>query len=100
MSTPRRQYSRGRSALDRPGVRAPSPAHKFKLGQEVRFIRSTPQKISKELEQSLFMASFEISRLLPAEGAAFQYRVRNLVTGQERVAEESEIVAIESATGA
>lgn len=97
MSSPPRYYSRGALAHPR---RTPSAAHKFKLGQEVRFIRNTPQKVSKELEQSLFLASFEISRLLPLDGAAFQYRVRNLVTGQERVAEESEITAIEGGTNA
>jgi len=64
------------------------------LGQEVRFIRGTPQKLSKEVEQSLFMASFEINRLMPAAGTVLQYRVRNLATGQERVADEAEIISV------
>lgn len=92
MTVPRRHYGRSGSARQDFG-RAPSPAHKFKVGQQVRFIRSAPQKLSKEVEQSLFAASFEINRLLPAVGTVFQYRVRNLATGQERVADEAEIVS-------
>ena len=41
-------------------------------------------------------ASFEICRLLPVEGAEFQYRLKNLETGQERIASEAEIVLAES----
>ena len=93
MSALRRQYGRGTNA-PQARARASLPAHKFKVGQEVRFLRSAPQKLSKEIEQSLFTSSFEVNRLLPAVGTVFQYRVRNLATGQERVADEAEIIAI------
>ena len=93
MNILRRHYARSVPGRQ-DGGRASSLAHKFKLGQEVRFLRNAALKLSKEIEQSLFVAPFEVSRLLPAVGNAFQYRVRNRTTGQERVADEAEIVAI------
>ena len=49
-------------------------------------------RMSREVEKSLFGSPFEISRLLPSAGDEFQYRVKNIATGQERVVSEGDIV--------
>jgi len=88
----RRYYGRSQAARPNPRIAAPQPQHKYKVGQEVRYLRGPSVRLTREVEKSLFMASFEVSRLLPASGTEFQYRLKNLTTGQERIAGEAEIV--------
>jgi len=68
--------------------------HKYKVGQEVRFLRNPAGRLTREVEQSFFASSFEISRLLPSSDAEAQYRVKNRATGQERVAAETELTLV------
>jgi hypothetical protein len=82
----RRRYSRAAGA--------PAPQHKFRVGQEVRYLRGAADRVSREMEKSLFSGPFEVSRLLPASGIEFQYRLKNLATGQERIASEAEIALV------
>ena len=88
----RRTTSAGTEAGPR---RAVVPGHKYKVGQEVRYLRSPGERASREIEKSLFAASFTVSRLLPASGAELQYRLKNTATGQERIASEAEISPVE-----
>jgi hypothetical protein len=60
------------------------PQHKFKIGQRVKFFR-------RGLNQNSAREEYRITRLLPAEGAGFQYRIKGTTKGQERVVTESEI---------
>ena len=57
--------------------------HKFKLGQTVTFL-STLAGMDRNVK-------FEIVRLLPAERGMYQYRLKALVDGHERVALENEL---------
>jgi hypothetical protein len=87
-----------------PGIRTRFPAeprrpvltaHAFKVGQLVSVRPQTALRTSRAVEQALYSSNFEITRLLPASGPEFQYRVRNAATGQERVVTESEIATAE-----
>lgn len=64
--------------------------HKFKIGQKVKFL---PRAISflPRADEAASHESYEVTRLLPAEGSGFQYRIKGLAKGQERVVTESEI---------
>ena len=42
------------------------------------------------MEKSMFAATFIITQSLPVSGVELQYRVKNTVTGHERVAAEGE----------
>ena len=44
-------------------------------------------------ENPLAATTFEITRLLPEQASSFHYRVKNALTGQERVAAEGDIRA-------
>ena len=92
--SPMRHYNRSSLAAAAGARRNAAPEHKYKVGQEVRFLRMPAGRLTREVEQSLFAASFEISRLLPASSTEAQYRVKNLATGQERVAAETEIILV------
>jgi hypothetical protein len=65
--------------------------HKYSVGQMVKLFSVVGVRTSRSIEKSAAGNEFEITRLLPEEGADFHYRVKNAVTGQERVAAESEI---------
>jgi hypothetical protein len=94
MST-QRHYNRSSLAPSQAAARrSTEPEHKYKVGQEVRFLRAPAGRLTREVEQSLFAASFEISRLLPVSSAEAQYRVKNRATGQERVAAETELMLV------
>ena len=64
--------------------------HKFKVGQKVKFLPRAVSILSRAAEAASY-ESYEVTRLLPAEGFGFQYRIKGLTKGQERVATESEI---------
>jgi len=71
------------------------PAHKYTIGQTVRFVSGPVDHASREMQKSVFAAAFVISRLLPNSGFEHQYRVKNTATGHERVAGEGEISPVE-----
>jgi hypothetical protein len=54
--------------------------HKYKLGQRVSYL-------GRERAPGLY----EITRLLPPEGAVFQYRIKNISELHERVVKEHEL---------
>ena len=54
--------------------------HKYKLGQKVSYL-------GRERVPGLY----QITRLLPPEGAVFQYRIKNIAELHERVVSEHEI---------
>lgn len=58
--------------------------HRFAVGQTVRFIASARG-------QNTPTDGFRVVRLLPADGADNQYRLKALVGEQERVARESQL---------
>ena len=58
--------------------------HKFKVGQLVDFVPARPGVATSGRQ-------YEIVRLLPAEGAELQYRVKSKAEAFERVAKESEL---------
>jgi hypothetical protein len=61
--------------------------HKFRVGQAITVM-------SREAE--FLTSTFEIRCLLPERDRAFQYRVKNAITGRERVVAEDEITAVVS----
>ena len=65
--------------------------HKLSVGASVTLVGRAGEIRSKDLEQELQTARFEITRLLPAEGQSFQYRIKDTVTGRERVVAEDQI---------
>jgi hypothetical protein len=58
--------------------------HKFKVGQTVGYARSHVGMVPSA-------ASYEIVRLLPAEGREKLYRIKAVAEAFERVARESEL---------
>ena len=61
------------------------PAHKFAVGQTVRFAPDRHQ-------ESVARGSFKIVRLLPEEANVLQYRVKSQVDGHERVVREDQLI--------
>jgi len=61
-----------------------SPAHAFALGQKVRIIK-TAARTTDDMHASLYGSDFEITRLFPRTLEGFEYRIKNLATGQERM---------------
>jgi len=59
-------------------------AHKFAVGQTVRFSPDRNQENSGR-------GSFKIVRLLPEEASVFQYRVKSQADGHERVVREDQL---------
>ena len=57
--------------------------HKFKLGQTVRVVRS-----AKDGAYPVPGGKFNITGLLPADGAENQYRIKSALDGHERVIKE------------
>jgi hypothetical protein len=64
------------------------PAHKFKVGQSVRF---TPGKMMPPAGAQ----AYTIVRVLPAEGAEYHYRIKSEYQPYERIARESELSALQ-----
>jgi hypothetical protein len=54
--------------------------HKYKIGQLVNYL-------GREGASGVY----QITQLLPPEGEAFQYRIKNVNEAHERVAKESEL---------
>ena len=66
--------------------------HKFAVGEIVGLISRSGELRPKREEQELLTARFEVVRLLPEQDRSFQYRVKDAVTGQERVVAEEGLV--------
>tara|TARA_R110000824_G_scaffold366730_2_gene555610 strand:+ start:138943 stop:139164 length:222 start_codon:yes stop_codon:yes gene_type:complete len=58
--------------------------HKYKVGEMVEF-HPGGSYLAKTRGQ------YEVLRLLPAEGDGYQYRVKNLTDGHERIVHEGQI---------
>ncbi len=58
--------------------------HKFSIGQPVRFIGNVVNRLGSR-------DGFVITRLLPAEGPEFEYRIKSATEPHERVARESQL---------
>jgi hypothetical protein len=66
--------------------------HKFAIGQVVALMATPGIARPKEMERDLLAAHFEILRLLPEQDHSLQYRVKDTVTGQERIVAEESIL--------
>ena len=62
-------------------------AHKFKVGQSVRF---TPGKMTPPAGGQ----AYTILRALPAEDGEYRYRIKPVYAPYERIARESELSAL------
>lgn len=62
-------------------------AHKFKVGQSVRF---TPGKMTPPAGGQAYM----IVRALPAEDGEYRYRIKSVYEPYERIARETELSAV------
>lgn len=65
--------------------------HRYKIGQKVRFFQRTVTLWPRTDETHPLPERYEVTRLLPSNGAEFQYRIKGCTKGQERVVSESEI---------
>jgi hypothetical protein len=73
------------------GARSNEPhmaAHKFKVGQSVRF---TPGKMTPPAGGQ----AYTILRALPAEDGEYRYRIKSVYEPYERIARESELSALQ-----
>lgn len=59
-------------------------AHKFSVGQTVRFSPDRNQGVTAR-------GSFKVVRLLPEEASFLQYRVKSQLDGHERVVREDQL---------
>ena len=59
-------------------------SHKFTVGQTVEFLPSLR-------DHSIPSGRYKIQRLLPVERHEFQYRVKHMVDGHERIAFEAQL---------
>ena len=77
-------------------AKAPLPGrhYAFAVGQRVRFVPQQSTVVrDRETDAALYAASFEIVRQLPKAESRLHYRVRDVVSGQERVVSEQEITS-------
>jgi hypothetical protein len=58
--------------------------HKFRIGQSVYFT-------SRPIGHMIANSTYEVVRLLPSDGADYQYRIKNPKEAFERVARESQL---------
>jgi hypothetical protein len=58
--------------------------HKFRIGQSVFFT-------SRPLGHMIAGSTYEVVKLLPSDGADYQYRIKNSKEAFERVARESQL---------
>ena len=67
-----------------PGRKGAAKAHKFAVGQTVRFSPGVHSPAS-------IKGNYKVVRLLPAEANDHQYRIQSTVDGHERVVRESQL---------
>ena len=65
--------------------------HRYKVGQKVRFFQRSIMLLPRKDDPNAAPERYEVTRLLPSNGAEFQYRIKGCSKGQERVVAESEI---------
>ena len=65
--------------------------HKMSVGTFVTLLVGARDPRSKDQRLETEAAKFEITRLLPSEGAHWQYRIKDTETGRERVVLEDQI---------
>jgi len=65
--------------------------HKFNVGQKVTFFQRAIGELPGSGDPVASPEPYEVTRLLPAVGWEFQYRIKGAAKGQERVVTESEI---------
>jgi hypothetical protein len=58
--------------------------HKFRIGQSVYFT-------SRPIGHMIANSTYEVVKLLPSDGADYQYRIKNPKEAFERVARESQL---------
>ncbi len=58
--------------------------HKFRIGQSVLFT-------SRPIGHMIANSTYEVVKLLPSDGADYQYRIKNPKEAFERVARESQL---------
>jgi hypothetical protein len=63
-------------------------AHKFAVGQTVRF---SPDRSERHQLSSAPRGRFKITRLLPETASVLQYRVKSQIDGHERVVREDQL---------
>jgi hypothetical protein len=68
-----------------------SAIHKYKVGQKVRFFPAMSPVLARGDDSVAARERYEVTRLLPNDGAEFQYRIKGCEGGIERVVRESEI---------
>jgi len=66
-------------------------AHKYKVGQRVRFFPRAIAPSARQEEPKAYFERYEIIRLLPNNGTEFQYRIKACSGSEERVVTESEV---------
>jgi hypothetical protein len=66
------------------GRRIALKEHKFQIGQTVYFT-------SRPIGHMSPNSSYEVVRLLPSDGADYQYRIKSAAEAFERVARESQL---------
>jgi hypothetical protein len=66
------------------GRRIALKEHKFQIGQSVYFT-------SRPIGHMAANSTYEVVRLLPSDGADYQYRIKNANEAFERVARESQL---------
>jgi hypothetical protein len=71
------------------------PNHVFKVGQLVRILPHLLPRVARNQEVEAARTQFEVVRLMPESGSAFQYRIKNKASGQERLVTETEIFSPE-----
>jgi hypothetical protein len=71
-------------AVAGPDKKTSSADHKFRLGQRVHLL-ARPWDLTPPA------GHFRIMRLLPREGAEYQYRIQSVADGHERVVRESQL---------
>ena len=59
-------------------------AHKFQVGDTCHFRPSAFDRVPRQ-------SAYEVVRLLPAEGAGHQYRIKSKTDGHERVVSEAQL---------
>ncbi len=64
--------------------------HKYSVGQTVTLVKIAGTRLPRKVEDTLGN-EFQVTRLLPEQGADFHYRIKSASTEQERVVSESEI---------
>ena len=72
---------------------APYGQHKFRVGDSVSYLGGPPRILVKTRDKRGQDGTFEVVRTLPNDGLGFQYRIKNVTDGLERIVVEAEIAS-------